>query len=304
MGVFSDFFEGTSDIPNPGADITGATGAAAARSAAELQAQLGREGIALQREQLERLIGLQQPFLQFGQGQIDPLQQLLAQQQDPAALTRLQQLGTTQGQADFIQNNPFFDALTGRAKSDLFANQAARGKVGSGGTAAELQNRFVGIGQGLLQQERQGLAQTADLTSGISQRNIGNLFKGVGIGQSAASLTASGAAGVTDNITSLLSGIGASGAAGAIGAANAQQQGTGNIISAIGAIFSDRRVKKNVIEIDSWMAPSGKTYPTYEAEYLWSDDRFICVMSDDVKKINPSAVFEVNGIEAVNYGRL
>ncbi len=263
------------------------------------------QAIALQRETRDKLIALQQPFLEFGQGQIDPLQQLLQNQQDPESLRRLQLLGTTQGQADFIQNNPFFQQLTGQAQSSLFANQAARGKVGSGGTAAELQSRFVGIGQDLLAQERQGLSQTANLTSGISQRQIGNLFKGVGLGQSAASLQGSGIAGTNENITNLITSAADARSAAGIASSNRRSSNLQSLatIAAL-AKFSDRRVKKNIVPLDDWMAPSGQVYPTYQYEYIWSQNTFIGVMAQDVEKVNPMAVFEIDGVKVVNYGAL
>jgi len=268
MGFLSSF------SLNPGGDIlgglTGQTGADAALEGARIQAGVSREGIEFQRESLERLIGLQQPFRQFGEQNIQGLQSAIGDTSNPlldlfnqtasadpqnAAFDRLQELNTPQGQTDFITNNPFFDQLAGEAQNRLFSNAAARGKVGSGGTAAALQERLFGIGSGLLNQERSNLAQSAGLTgdlqsnrlqqllsgaginADISSNNINNLFRAVGTGQNAAALQGSDISASSDNITNLITGIGDSAAAGGIGAANAFSQGGANIAGLLAAFF-------------------------------------------------------------------
>lgn len=271
MGFFSNL---GNLFPNPGEQVlgglTGQTAADATLEGARIQAGVGREGIELQRETRDQLIGLQQPFLKFGEGQIGALQGALSNNTNPllglfnqtastdpqnAAFDRLQELNTPQGQTDFITNNPFFDQLAGEAQNRLFSNAAARGKVGSGGTAAALQERLFGIGSGLLNQERANLSQTAGLTgdlqsnrlqqllsgvginADVSNQNINNLFRGVGLGQNAASLTGTGVQNAGDNITNLLTGIGDSQAAGGIGAANAFSQGGANIATLLASFF-------------------------------------------------------------------
>jgi hypothetical protein len=130
-------------------------------------------------------IGAQQPFYDAGTSTLPGLQSLI---NDPNA------------QRDFITNNPFYDSLAADAQDRLFNNQAARGKVGSGGTAASLQNQLVLMGSDLLNNniaQRFGLAQigqnaanqigayntnAATQTAGIRSEagvNIGNLETGV-----------------------------------------------------------------------------------------------------------------------------
>ena len=49
-------------------------------------------------------------------------------------------------QAEFLQGNPFFDALRSGAREDTFRTQSARGGLGGSGTDEILQNKFLSIG--------------------------------------------------------------------------------------------------------------------------------------------------------------
>ena len=67
----------------------GREAAEASREAAQIQAQLGREGLALQREMFERQIGLQEPFRQAGMGAQNRLLDLLGIGYSPEQLATL-----------------------------------------------------------------------------------------------------------------------------------------------------------------------------------------------------------------------
>ena len=87
-------------------------------------------------------------------------------------------------QLNYVQNNPFFNAMADNAQSRLFNNQAARGKVGSGGTAEALQNSMLLLGEDLVNNninQRMNLvdrgmrAEAATATAGQNAaNNIGN----------------------------------------------------------------------------------------------------------------------------------
>ncbi len=113
--------------------IGGVGGKAAAGQAAQ---GFGNARISL-RESEETARGDFQPFTDVGKTDLQGLGDLIT---DP------------ERQRDFITQNPFFDALAGRATSTLLANQAAAGKVGSGGTAEALQNSLLLLGTDLLNQ--------------------------------------------------------------------------------------------------------------------------------------------------------
>ena len=63
---------------------------------------------------------------------------------------------------------------------------------------------------------------------------------------------------------------------------------------------SDRRLKRDIIRIGTWALG----LPLYLFRYLWSDDVQIGVMADEVLHVKPSAVYEVDGYLAVDYGAL
>lgn len=84
--------------------------------------------------------------------------------------------------------------------------------------------------------------------------------------------------------------------------ANGSSQTLGNIIGLAGtaaSIFSDRRVKKDIKHVGQ-----AGDYPVYTYKYKGHDKPQIGVMAQDVEKINPDAVGEVNGIKTVDYSKL
>lgn len=65
-------------------------------------------------------------------------------------------------------------------------------------------------------------------------------------------------------------------------------------------LASDRRLKRNISKLGKF-----KEYTKYLYQYNWSDDWFIGVMSDEVRKIKPEAVkVDEQGFDMVNYGVL
>lgn len=113
--------------------------------------------------------------------------------------------------AGYIQNNEFYNTLADDAEQRLLANQAAKGKVGSGGTAAALQQELLHLGNRLADQE-------------ISQLT------------NQASLGANAAVGAANNVSNLQVQQGNSQAAGTIGANNAQTSGYQNQINTLLAL--------------------------------------------------------------------
>lgn len=92
-------------------------------------------------------------------------------------------------QKDYVMNNPFFEALAGKASNTLLSNQAARGKIGSGGTAEALQNSLMLLGTDLLNQsitQRQNLAnmgQSAAAQTGAATQEASKIMSGISLGQ-------------------------------------------------------------------------------------------------------------------------
>ena len=190
MGFVSDFVD----------DFTGKTAEQAARQSAQQQVDAAGRALDVTGEARDTARGDLQPFTAAGTAGLDPLQSLIL---DPNA------------QRDFVQNNPFFDALLSEERQNTLQNQAARGKLGSGGTLKALDENVLRIGQGLVDNQTNKL------------QNL------VGIGQNAAT----NQAGITQNFgqqaSNLLTGQGAAQAAGTVGAANARVAGAQNIVNLV-----------------------------------------------------------------------
>lgn len=156
----------------------------------QLMAQEGADTAEEAAKRQERMLGkaiqTQGPYSEFGQNAIKQINDIQA---DPAG---------------YIQNNPFYTSLADDAERRLLANQAAKGKVGSGGTKAALQEQLLTIGNGLVQQQ------------------VNTLQNQVGTGQTAA-----------NNISNMQGAIGDVQAAGKVGSYNAINQGYQNTINTI-----------------------------------------------------------------------
>lgn len=190
-------------------DITGGifgSGAGAANKAADAQARSAGQAMDVQErtraETIGRLEENLQPFVRAGQGQIEGINSLVT---DPIA------------QRDFIQNNPFFDALADDSQRRLFNNQAARGKVGSGQTAEALQNSILLLGNDLLSQNIQQRSQIAD--------------RGLNAATNDASIFANTGTNSANAISDLFTQQGNARAAGQIGSFNAQRGELNNAIN-------------------------------------------------------------------------
>jgi hypothetical protein len=251
--------------------LTGKTAADAASNAAAIQAQSGKDAIKSQEKALRTIRKDLAPFKDAGARQLPGLEGLI---NDPNQ------------QLSFIQNNPFFNALAKQAEQSLFANQAARGKVGSGDTASGLQNALLLLGNDLVQQ------------------SIGDRFNIATMGQNAAAQTGTMTQNSTNSITDLITGIGNAGAAGQIGVANASAQGASNAMAIGGGLakifLSDRRMKCDLEKIG--VHPAG--IPIYSFRYVGGMQKVIGVMAQDVEKVVPGAVHHVFDVKFVDYAEL
>lgn len=196
---------------NLAGNIYGANqGVKAATNAAELQSESVDKALAAQKEATTQIRNDLGPYRAIG---TEAAPKLTAMVNDP------------QAKLNFIQNNPFYAALAEDAKNKLFANQAARGKLGSGGTAEALQNSLLLLGDQLV-------------NNNISQNQ--NL---VNLGENAAAGTGQITQGGTNNITNLLTDQGNAQAAGVIGGYNAK---TGAINNALGTATSLYGIDKGI----------------------------------------------------------
>ena len=157
----------------------------ASKKASKAQSKSADQSVAFQRESRDIAREDLQPFRDFGESQIQPLNNLL---ENPNS---------------YLQNNPLYDAINNNAKREVFSNRAARGKLGSGGTARELQNRFLANGESLINNQ------------------YNRLLGGVSAGQNAAAGQANVAQNTGVNVGNTLLQKGNAIAAGKVGSANA-----------------------------------------------------------------------------------
>ena len=207
-------------------------------------------------------------------------------QQDQTALeTQLQNQGLSTGSEAYNQAMESF----GRTKNDAYTSAQNQAVVGGG---AE-QSRLFGL-QG---NERERAIQEYSTQRNAPLNEVSALLgSGPGITNPTFSPTPqTGVAG--SDITALTS----------ANAQRAQQSsdatmgglyglvGTG--LSAAASYYSDRRVKKDIKKVGTL----DNGLPVYAYEYVWGGGQHIGLIAQDVEKLHPGAVGEVNGIKTVNY---
>ena len=73
----------------------------------------------------------------------------------------------------------------------------------------------------------------------------------------------------------------------------------GNLVGTVFSAFSDKRLKKNIKKVGR---KNGLNI--YEFEYLWSPDKYVGYIAQEVEKLFPKAVGEIKGFKYVNYGAI
>jgi hypothetical protein len=267
--------------------IFGDDQADAAKKASNAQVQATREAIAGQERMLDKQLNFSKESRDIARGDLQPFRQAGADN-----ITGLVDLITNpQKQLEFVQNNPFFNAMATRAKDDVFGNMAAKGKLGSGGTAEALQNSLLLLGSDLLNQN-------------IGQRqNLVTMGQNAAAGQATTTMNTAGLANSAmsnagNNISNLVTDAGNARAAGYVGAANARTNATNNLISTALSAYelSDIRAKENIRHVGYL----NNGLPIYMFNYKDDDQQHINVMAQEVEIIDPSAVMEHKGLKYVD----
>lgn len=182
---------------------SGNKSAQAARDAANIQAQSGRAAIEEARAAREQSRADLQPFAQFGQQQLTPLAQMIS----------------PQGQVDYLQNNPIFQASLRNMNEQVLNNAAVRGRLNAGDTRQRFADNF----------------QAAALPLLSYQTN--NLFNAAQLGQASAAGQANSALTTGANIGGTLTDIGNARAAGLVGERNAKNQVFRDLTGAITSVY-------------------------------------------------------------------
>lgn len=299
-----------------GDELTGESQRRAAQQAAQTQAQGGQAAI-------DYLKGVEQRQT----ARLDPFTQLLT----PELAQRLQATaggssygGITPLQAQAISpvnpmSDPAFKSLADEASRRVFANQAARGKLGSGGTAEALQERLVGLGEQVRGQrlqeqlatrgqyageQAQQFGQQMQLASVPQQQQFNQLMQLAGLSQSAAAGQSAAGGQMGQNISDMMTQIANAQAAGQVGSAAARSQAMQGLLGLGGQLggamlLSDMRLKRNIRyqhEING--------VPMFTFDYIDGPENQYGTMAQLVMDDYPEAVKEIDGFYHVDYARL
>lgn len=218
----------------------------AIRDSARLQHEAAMSGIDEQRAAREQMRQDLAPFAQFGSESLGPLSsavrgedfgrsEMIGGAGNPLLQQAVEETQAFDPMANLgpgILQNPLLQAMQADVTRRLMANQAARGKLGSGGTAEALQQRLVPqaiqFGQTLNQAQRQATLDRANLggtMEDLRQRDVSNLFSAAQIGGNAAAQQGQAGLNVASNIGNLQQQAAGAQTFGALGqAANRGQQ--------------------------------------------------------------------------------
>ena len=186
---------------------TAVVAAGATVYSANKQSRASKDAARAQTEASEKAIASNEAALEQSRADLNPFKEAGEQ-----ALTTYQDRLTNPTTKADIVNNDLYQALFSNSNNAISSNQAARGKLGSGDTLADLTNSSLSIGSNIYNQETDRLYNLAALGSNAAA------------GQ--ATSTMQNAA----NNSQLQTGIGNAQAAGIVGSANATTDGVNNLV--------------------------------------------------------------------------
>lgn len=233
-----------------------------------------------------------QPYADLGASQIAPLQGLL----------------TTQGQMDYLTNNPIFRSAIDNSTRATSASAAAQGKSNSGGLVNQLFQNYLSQGNDFINSQYNRLAPIVSLGNNNTMtqagntidlgNNIANIFGNQG------NIRSSGIMGMqniknqavqsgTNAIMGGLQGAGFGGGGGSNGAGGALGQG---ILSGL-MMLCDERTKENIEHIGE----TDDGIPLYKFNYVGDNQVVIGPMAQEVEELKPWAVLtDRSGIKMVD----
>ena len=275
MGIVKDIVGGVGKVVGGVAEavgiggvadiVGGATQSRAANKAADRQVEAGEAAIEFAKESRDIAREDLSPFRETGVTALGQLEGLVT---DP------------QKQKEFISDNPFFQALQQQTTENVLGAQAARGKLGSGGTSKALQNALVLLGSDLLGQK------------------VGQLQNLAGLGQAAATGQAQVSQQTAQQVGETRLQQGNASAAGQIakGEINSKmyQQGIGALTEFAG--LCDFHAKENIMKVGRL----NNGLALYRFNYKGDDQDYINVMAQEVEQVMPEAIINKDGLKYVN----
>ena len=228
-----------------------------------------------------------QPFTDIGLNSIDGFQSLL----------------TPQGQADYLNSNPMFQAAIDGTSEQLKGLASARGKSNSGGLVNQLFQNYmsqgeqhiggqfnrllnsVGIGQASAAGQTANSLNSANNISGLMGNQGDIIGSGIMARQNINNAAVSGGTGLLINGAMM---AGSGGLSSMFGASGAASGGVGAISSPSAmSSFSDRRLKTDIKEI-----ARDDLGGIYEFKYFGHSNVMVGRMADELQKTRPDAVTE------------
>ena len=308
--------------------FTAIAGAQAAKRAGRAQMAGASEAMNIQRRERDKSLERSKEAEERARADLQPFagagrEAMVGLQEGLAGSSRL--VSDPNAQRQFIQDNPFFDALAERSTRTLFQNQAARGKLGSGQTAEALQNSILLLGSDLLNQNLQQRAQVNKQFQGLVNTGLNAATSQAGISERAGTTDVSTRLDVANQLADLRTQSANAQAASIMGRFNARN--AGNIRASQGALqglstvtdsfggggiggmmggaggaggggFSlcDIKAKENIKRVGKL----NNGLNVYTFNYKGDDTVHMNVMAQEVERVNPDAVKEIDGLKYVN----
>lgn len=265
--------------------IGGMMQSSAASDAAGAQTAAAEAGIAEQRRQFDLVQQLLKPYVEAGAP-------ALKQQQ---ALIGLQGPQAQQEAISALEQGAGFQAQVRAGEEALLQRASATGGLRGGNIQAalaqfrpqmlqrEIETQYGRLGglTSLGQQSAAGVGTAGMQTAG----RVAGLYGDVGAAQAGAELAQGQAMAGLFNLPAQFLGM---------------QYGAKVGTPGFGGLFSDRRLKRNIIKIGT--RPDG--LGVYEFEYIWGGGRQIGLMAQEVLGVYPDAVGEAGGYLTVNYSKV
>lgn len=265
--------------------VGGMIQSSAASDAAGAQTAAAEAGIAEQRRQFDMVRELLKPYVEVGTP-------ALQQQQ---ALIGLQGQEAQQQAISALEQGAGFQARVRQGEEALLQRASATGGLRGGNIQAalaqfrpqmlqqEIETQYGRLGglTSLGQQSAAGVG-TAGMQTGA---RVAGLYGDVGAAQAGKELAQGQAMAGLFNLPAQFLGM---------------QYGAKVGTPGFGNIFSDRRLKRNIVKIGT--RPDG--LGVYEFEYIWGGGRQIGLMAQEVQGVYPDAVGEAGGYLTVNYSKV
>lgn len=255
--------------------LTGANDQAKATGkAADAQVQAAQLGVDESRRQFDALQQLLAPYVQGGLkglgGQLD--------------LAGLNGAGAQQSAITALQNSPQFTSALQKGENSILQNASATGGLRGGNTQAAL----------------------AQFSPALLSATINDQYNRLGglteLGQNSAAGVGKAGLQTGNQVAQLLQQQGSAQSGGILGQAainrQSQQQAFGLGLQALGAFFSDRRLKRNIVRIGA--TARGNT--RYRWDWIDGSGSAEGVLADEVAHIPGALVAHPSGYAMVDYG--